>query len=286
MKPQDMKSILTVLLLLFMLSARAQNPYFDEGDTTIVMGAYKGTHIINGHSTRTKYKGELDFLIYHRFGPVNSGIREFFGLDEANMRLGFEYGIIDVLDIGIGRSTYNKTYDGYVKWKFFQQRSGHRNFPFSMVWISGITISTVQSAQELTALERTGFNNELLVSRKFNDNLTVQIMPGVVHNNTVPTPDDPNTIPYLGAAMRVVVAPKIALTGEYYYRFDEYQSTRTFDPLGFGVEINTGGHVFQLHITNSRPTYEPGYISSTIDNFWDGGIRFGFNISRTFQVNY
>jgi hypothetical protein len=281
-----MKPLFAIFLILLAFDIVAQDAGEPEDDTEIVRSAFKGTHVINGHSTRTKYKGEVDFLIYHRFGPINSGIQEFFGLDEANMRLGFEYGLFDVLDLGIGRSTYNKTYDGYVKWKALQQKSGSGSIPISLVLLTSAAISTGPLLQDLSAAEKMGFNTEILVSRKFNDNLTLQIMPGLVHNNTVPAAGDPNTIPYLGTVLRVVVAPGIALTGEYYYRFNEYESVQTYDPIGFGLDIHTSGHVFQLHVTNSRPTYESGFISSTIDNFWDGGIRFGFNISRTFQVNY
>lgn len=272
-----------IILLAVILSFNVQAQEITEvEETEIVRSAYKGTHIINGHSTRTKYQGEFDFLIYHRFGPLNRGIQEFFGLDEANMRLGLEYGIFDVLDVGIGRSTYEKTYDGYIKWKFLQQKSGRSAFPVTLVWLSGITIPTIQSLDPLTTAERLGYNNELLISRKFKKRLTLQLMPGLIHLNTVPDQADPNTMIYTGIAFRFKVAPSFALTGEYFYRFNEYQSVQTHDPIGFGIDINTGGHVFQLHVTNSRPTFETGFIPATYDNFWDGDIRFGFNISRTF----
>ena len=284
------KSIcILVLLLLCSPGLKAQEELLsliqESNDTEIIAAAFKGTHIINGHSTKTKNKGEFDFLIYHRFGPVNSGIYELFGLDEANMRIGFEYGIIDALDVGIGRSTYNKTYDGYVKWKFLQQKKGSQNFPLSMVWYSSMAIPTVRIIEDLSTVERIGYVHELLLSRKFNSNLTIQLVPGLSHQNTAPNPDEPNDIFYTGIAVRYKITPSVALTGEYYYRFNEYQSIRTYDPFGLGVDIETGGHVFQLHVTNSRPTYEVGFISETLDDFWDGGIRFGFNISRTFSFS-
>lgn len=261
----------------------------EEPEVNYVMASFKGTHVINGHSTKTKSKGELDFLIYHRFGPINSGIEEFFGLDQANMRLGFEYGVTDYLNLGIGRSTYDKTYDGFVKWKFMRQKSGAENFPVSIVWLSSVDIPTVQDS--LTTAQRMGFTNQLLVSRKFGQRLTVQLIPGFVHMNTVPQSTDSNDIFYLGTAIRYKLNPSFALTGEYYYRFNPFESYRfnplesqTYDAIGIGVDIETGGHVFQLHITNSRPTFERGFISNTTDDFWDGDIRFGFNISRTFQL--
>ncbi len=256
----------------------------DEQETKIVMAAFKGTHVINGHSTKTKNKGELDFLIYHRFGPINSGIDEFFGLDQANMRLGFEYGITDKFDVGLGRSTYEKTYDSYVKWKFMRQKTGVKKFPVSMVWLSSIAIPTNKITEDLTTTERMGFTNEVIVSRKMSRRLTIQLVPGMVHLNTVPETNDDNDIFYLGAAFRYKITRSFALTGEYYYRFNQLESVQTYDAIGIGVDIETGGHVFQLHLTNSRPTFEKGFITHTLDDFWDGDIRFGFNISRTFQL--
>ena len=256
----------------------------EEEQVIYVASAFKGTHVINGHSTKTKYKGELDFLIYHRFGPINSGIQEFFGLDQANMRIGFEFGISDQLDLGIGRSTYEKTYDGYIKWKFLRQKTGAKNFPLSLVWLSSVAIPTIVITEDLTYTERMGFTHQLMVSRKFGSRFTFQFIPGVVHLNTVPQITDDNDIFYLGAAYRFKINQSFALTGEYYYRFNPLMSIETFDAIGIGVDIETGGHVFQLHITNSRPTFEKGFITDTTDDFWDGAIRFGFNISRTFQT--
>ena len=287
-----MKNRLIAILLLYVIGSpvMAQDDLMDlldadeEQEVKYTKAAFKGTHVINGHSTKTKNKGELDFLIYHRFGPVNSGIQELFGLDQANMRLGFEYGLADQLDLGIGRSTYEKTYDGFVKWKFFRQKSGAENFPVSMVWLSSIALPTNEISEPLSTVERMGFTHQLMISRKFGQDFTFQIMPGMVHLNTVPKTTDNNDIFYIGGAFRYKITRSFALTGEYYYRFNPIKSVPTYDVVGIGVDIETGGHVFQLHFTNSRPTFEKGFITDTKDDFWDGDIRFGFNISRTFQL--
>ncbi len=255
-----------------------------EEEVNYAIAAFKGTHIINGHSSKTKSKGELDFLIYHRFGPINSGIQEFFGLDQASMRLGFEYGVTDLINIGVGRSSYEKTYDGFFKWKFLRQKSGETNSPVSITFLSSIALPTNKIADNLSTVERLGFVNQIMVSRKFTERLTVQLMPGLVHLNTVPQASDSNSIMYLGGAYRYKFTKGLALTGEYYYRFNPIATTENYDVVGLGVDIETGGHVFQLHISNSRTTFEKGFITDTVDNFWDGDIRFGFNISRTFQL--
>ena len=284
------RSLILFISLLISIPTFAQDDLLDmlgddEPAINYATAAFKGTHIINGHSSKTKSKGELDFLIYHRFGTINSGIEEFFGLDQANMRLGFEYGLTDLIDIGIGRSTYEKTYDGFLKWKLLRQKTGREKFPVNVVWLSTIAIPTVQITEDLTTAERMGYSHEVMISRKFGHKLTLQLMPGLVHLNTVPKSTDDNDIGYLGGAYRYKLNQSFALTGEYYYQFNPIQSVETFDAIGFGVDIETGGHVFQLHVTNSRPTFEKGFITDTRDNFWDGDIRFGFNISRTFQVS-
>jgi hypothetical protein len=280
-----------LLLIAFLLSglvSYAQDDLLgdlmdDEEETNYAAAAFKGTHIIDGHSTKTKSKGELDVLIYHRFGPMNAGIEEFFGLDEANMRLGFEYGITDFINVGIGRNSYEKTYDGFFKWKFLRQKKGAESFPMNVVWLSTIAVPTFEIVEDLSAYERMAFVNQLMFSRKFGEKFTLQIMPGVVHLNTVPETRDDNDILYLGGAYRYKLNHSFALTGEYYYRFNPLASVETFDVIGIGVDIETGGHVFQLHITNARPIIEKGFIAETRDDFWDGDIRLGFNISRTFQ---
>lgn len=257
----------------------------EEGEKTyVVESSFKGTRVVNGHSTKTRKKNELDFLISHRFGPVNSGSYELFGLDQANIRLGLEYGITDNLDIGIGRSSFEKTYDGFVKWKFLSQKKGTNPFPVSLVWFSSIAYNSINYVEPISDNDRIGYANELLVSRKFSEALTLQIMPGFVHHNAVPTAEDDNTIYFLGGAFRYKLTKSLAITGEYYYQFNPLQSIETYNSLGIGVDIETGGHVFQLHFTNSRPTYEKGFITQTTDDFFDGAIRFGFNISRTFQL--
>lgn len=287
-----MPNKLYTFLLIFstVLPAMAQDDLMDlldeddEIEVKHVIAAFKGTKIINGHSTKTKNKGELDFLIYHRFGPVNSGIQDLFGLDQANMRMGFEYGITDALDLGVGRSNYEKTYDGYVKWKFARQKSGGENFPITMVLLSSIALPTNNISEPLSTVDRLGFTYELLISRKFGQKFTFQLMPGMVHLNVVPKTSDDNDIFYIGGAFRYKLSKSIALTGEYYYRFNPIESNQNYDVIGIGVDIETGGHVFQLHFTNTQSTFEKGFITNTTDDFWNGDIRFGFNISRTFQL--
>ena len=154
-----------------------------------------------------------------------------------------------------------------------------------MAWFSSMAVTSLRfEGQNVNFDDRTGYTHQLLIGRKFNSALSFQFNPGFVHLNTVPEIEDDNDILYLAGGFRYKFTPSVALTFEYYYRFNELNSIETFDPIGIGFDIETGGHVFQLVFTNSRPTFEKGFITNTVDNFWDGDIRFGLNISRTFQT--
>ena len=277
-------------LLFFSFPVCAQDDLLDlldETDESVNYAAatFKGTRIINGHSTKLRKKKVLEFLISHRFGRINNGIYEFFGLDEANIRLALEYGITDVLNIGVGRSSFDKTYDGFVKWKFLRQKTGAQRSPVSMALFSSYAIYSVRAeGQNINFEDRIGYTFELLIARKFNSDFSFQLIPGMVHLNSVPSAEDDNDIYYLGGGLRYKLTRSFALTMEYYYRFNPLTSTETFDVIGFGFEIETGGHVFQLLFTNTLAPFEKGFITETVDDFWDGDIRFGFNISRTFQL--
>lgn len=284
------KYVVFAVLLFFSSPGFAQDDLLDLLDETdesvnYTIATFKGTRIINGHSTKLRKKKVLEFLISHRFGRINNGIYEFFGLDEANIRLALEYGITDVLNIGVGRSSFDKTYDGFVKWKFLRQKTGAQRSPVSMALFSSYAINSVRAeGQNINFEDRIGYTFELLIARKFNSDFSFQLIPGMVHLNSVPSAEDDNDIYYLGGGLRYKLTRSSALTMEYYYRFNPLTSTETFDVIGFGFEIETGGHVFQLMFTNTLAPFEKGFITETVDDFWDGDIRFGFNISRTFQL--
>ena len=284
------KYVVFAVLLFFSSPGFAQDDLLDLLDETdesvnYTIATFKGTRIINGHSTKLRKKKVLEFLISHRFGRINNGIYEFFGLDEANIRLALEYGITDVLNIGVGRSSFDKTYDGFVKWKFLRQKTGAQRSPVSMALLSSYAINSVRAeGQNINFEDRIGYTFELLIARKFNSEFSFQLIPGMVHLNSVPSAEDDNDIYYLGGGLRYKLTRSSAITMEYYYRFNPLTSTETFDVIGFGFEIETGGHVFQLLFTNTLAPFEKGFITETVDEFWDGDIRFGFNISRIFQL--
>lgn len=252
-----------------------------------VVATFKATRVVNGHSVENMGRGVMDFRITHRFGNVNQGIGDLFGLDQAFTRIGFDYGIADWLMVGIGRSSFLKEYDGFAKVKLLRQRTD-RGMPVSVSYAGGISIRTDEVAmpegQEFYLSNRVAYSNQLLVARKFGDRLSLQVMPTHIHYNLVPQRDDPNDLLAIGIGGRIKLNRRFTLNAEWYYRLnaDEFEGTR--NPLSIGVDIETGGHVFQLHFTNSTGTTERAFVGQTTGNWADGDIRFGFNISRVFTI--
>ena len=258
----------------------------DSLSTYFTEATFKGSRLILGHSVKTRSKGQLEFLISHRFGRLNTGAFNFFGLDDANIRLGLEYGVNNRLNIGIGRSSFEKTYDSFLKYKFLRQSTGNEAFPFTAVFLTRFSLKTVPRESEdpdITFNNRLASSMHLLLARKFNNDLSIQIMPAWVHRNNVNF-DQENDIYAIGIGGRYKLTGSISLNTEYYYRLNA-PDNRYHNSFSAGFDIETGGHVFQLHFTNSVMTLEKAIITETFDDFWDGDIHFGFNISRIFQLN-
>lgn len=252
-----------------------------------VKNGFKSSRVINSHSMEMVGKGTLDFRILHRFGPVNGGVAEFFGLDQAYMRIGLDYGILDRLTVGVGRSNYKKEYDGFIKYRPFWQGKGKGASPISVIAVAGITVSTAKWADTQRKnyfTSKLGYYTQLIVGRKFSERITLQLMGTMVHQNLVKYKADKNDVFAIGLGGRVKVSKRVALMLDYHYIIPKQIHSPYFSPLSVGVDIETGGHVFQLHVTNSRPMNERAYIMETTGNILKGEIQFGFNISRAFTV--
>jgi hypothetical protein len=250
-----------------------------------VTATFKSTRLINGHSIENNKKGVLQLMILHRFGQVNGGGYEFFGLDEATMRLGFDYGVTDWLNIGVGRSTYQKMYDGLVKVKLFKQRK--QGFPFTITAVSAMQLNSLKFSEPERKnyfSSRLSYSHQLLIASKVSNTFSLQLMPTMIHRNLVPTANEKNDVYALGGGGRIKLSRSIAFTAEYYYVFPDQISKTYKNSLAVGFDIETGGHVFQIHFTNSRSMVEKGFIAETTGDWMDGGIHFGFNLNRVFTV--
>lgn len=255
-----------------------------------VLALFKATRVINGHSVKQLKKGELDYRISHRFGRLNSGAYEFFGLDQSNIHFSLEYGLLDRLMAGIGRGPYEKTVDVFARYNISNQQTGKGAFPLTISYLSSIEVigrkwPDVERTNYFTS--RLNYTQQFLIARKFS-NLTVQLMPTMVHRNLVPSEVDQNDLFALGIAGRYKVAKRLALTGEYYYvarPIPQRTAQKLYNPLAFGFDIETGGHVFQIMLTNSVGMREGGFIGKTTGSWMKGDIHLGFNISRVFTLN-
>jgi len=253
-------------------------------EKTYVEATFKGTRVINGHSVETRSKGVMDFIISHRFGTIDGGSYELWGLDNATIRIGLEYAVSDRLYFGLGRSSFEKTYDGFVKYRLIRQSTGPGSLPLSVTWFSSASIRTIRQPEFPASFqEKLASTNQLLIASKLNSRVSVQVMPTWVHKNLRQEDEQNNDAFAVGVGGRVKISQRVALVVEYYYQIQKVNS-EAFDPIAIGFDIETGGHVFQLQFTNASSMVPKGFITETDNDFFDGEIHFGFNISRTFQV--
>ena len=251
-----------------------------------VTGTFKATHIINTQTIESPAKNNLDFVIQHRFGQLNSGSYNFFGLDNATLRLGLDYGITDDLDVGIGRSSYLKTFDGYLKYKLLKQTESG-SMPLSVSVLGSVTDYTQTEPSEtyLNTKYRTAYAVELLLARKITSALSLQVTPTWLHYNLVPTVEDKNDVFAVGLGGRMKITKRMSINAEYdVVPKNQVVSTTVHNSLSFGWDIETGGHVFQLVFSNSQSMLESQYLAQTTGTWGKGDIYFGFNISRNFNL--
>ncbi len=273
-------------------SLKAQDDLFDlfGEDEPVIEYAYatfKTTRVVYGHSVENPAEGNLLFLIQHNFGALNSGAYEFFGLDRATIRLGLEYGINDHIAVGIGRSAWEKTYDGFIKVKLLRQSSGARMMPLSVSYYANMALNSLRwQFPERTNYfsSRLSYVHQLLIAHKFGESFSLQLSPTVIHKNLVPTKADKNLSYAMGFGGRVKLTNRMTFNAEYFYYPEDQTTLNRMDIVSLGFDIETGGHVFQLHISNGQAMFERAFITETTGKWGGGDIFFGFNISRNFVI--
>lgn len=286
-------SLLVVMLLASWSSMQAQDLLDMLGDqqnpNTKVTNAFKSPRVINSHSMEMLAAGALDFRILHRFGSIKDGYEEFFGLDQASMRMGFDYGLTKNITLGVGRSTFKKELDGFVRYRILWQSTGEKAMPLSLVWTSGIvrngTSNPLSDPElEVTQARRLSYYHQLVIGRKFTERFSFQLSPTLIHDNIVNNILIPNDLFALGAGARYKFTKRMALVVDYSFPFNNFPRDFSTHPLSIGVDIETGGHIFQLHFSNAEGMNERAYNNEENSKWLDGDIRFGFNLSRVFQL--
>jgi hypothetical protein len=252
-----------------------------------VTGTFKATQIVNTPAVESPAKKTLQFLIMHRFGQLSDGAYQLFGLDNAEIRFGLDYGITNCLSAGAGRSSLDKTYDANVKLKLLRQTSG--KMPVSVSLYELLTYTGFPKNAEkpfLTPKFRSAYTSQLLIARKLNSKLSLQVSPTLIHFNLVPAPEDKNTLLAAGFGGRMKITKRMSVNAEYNYLLrNQVVSSKVYNSLSAGLDIETGGHVFQLIFSNSRGMIGPYYLAKTAGKWDKGNIYFGFNISRSFNFN-
>ncbi len=259
----------------------------EEETIDYATAAFKTNRVINLHSIENTAKGVLDVKISHRFGFLSGGFDELFGLDAATIRFGFDYGITENLMVGVGRSSYEKTYDGFAKYRILRQSKGKVNMPITAAFFASGAIKSIpfqNPDRENYFSSRMSYTFQLILGRKFNKYFSLQLSPTVVHRNLVRTKLEKNDVYALGAAARVKITNRLAINAEYIYVLPDQLAPGYRNSLSVGLDIETGGHVFQLHFTNSTSMIEKGFITETVGNWSDMGVHFGFNVSRVFTI--
>ena len=283
--------LILFLIVIFSANMDAQDDLLsllgEEETTDYTNASFKTNRVINLHSLESTAGGVLDFKIGHRFGTLNGGFYDLFGLDNANIRIGFDYGLSDVITIGIGRGSFEKTYDGFIKYKFLRQSTGKRNMPFTAALLLTSAVQTLKWAnpeRENFFSNRLYYTSQLIIGRKFSESFSLQLSPTMVHRNLIKTNAEKNDVYALGVAGRIKLSKRIALNAEYIYLLPDQVSSDITNSLSVGFDIETGGHVFQLHFTNSTSMIEKGFITESTNSWDNGGVHFGFNVSRVFTV--
>ena len=285
-----------IIFILFSTSLFAQDDLMNllnqntAPEINYTTATFKSTRIMNGHSIERMPSGQLDFRISHRFGTLNSGAYNLFGLDQANIHFSLEYGITNWMMFGVGRGTYEKTFDGFTKFSILRQSTGARVMPVSLSLFTSAALNSMKwsdPARTNYFSSRLSYTAQLLVARKFSQGFSFQLSPTFVHRNLVVTELDPNDLYAVGAGGRMKLTKRISLNAEYYYVVNAnntYMSQPVYNPLSVGIDIETGGHVFQIIFTNSLAMIEKGFVGETTGQWKHGDIHLGFNISRVFTL--
>ena len=283
-----MRKLIIFITFFSSFFANAQNNLLNMlgGDDELIYVSYlfKGTKVVNGQSVELPAKGVLQFNIQHRFGTLNSGLYNLYGLDFSQVRISFDYGIKDWLAVGIGRSSSLKTIDGNSKIRITRQVKD--GFPFTIVANSVVYLKqwqyTEAEKEDFLLTDQLSYVNQILIARKINRNLTLQLSPTIVHYNLVDSENEINDKYAIGFGGRQKLTKRISVNSEYFHQLNDKQNNNV---LSLGFDIETGGHIFQLHLSNSPAMIDPEFITKTTGEWIKGDIYFGFNISRVFTLS-
>lgn len=283
-----MKKLLVYSMMCMCLNTFAQDDLLSEIDTEaiqndFVFAAFKGLKIVNFESTKLTAKKQFTFVVSHRFGSIKNGIDTFFGLDDAVTRLNFIYGISDAVNIGVSRSSFQKIFEASIKYRLIRQKEN--GFPFTIVGYNSVLVNTALEKDNLPKLEfkhRLGYAFQVLVSSKVSENLSLELAPTLFHDNYVVINNQDNTQYALGLGGRYKLGKRWSVNADYGWHLNRAAESPYHNPLSIGIDLETGGHVFQMHFSNAQAMNVNGFLGQSTGSWSDGNIYFGFNLSRVF----
>ena len=245
-----------------------------------VKNVFQGTRFINLQSANVAEKNELQMFIQHRFGNINGGFYEFFGLDEASMRLGFEYGIFKNFTVGIGRSTYMKTFDSFLKYRILTQTA---SMPLTLTATFAGSVPTIRDyfpAEYDNFGDKASGNVQLHIAKSWKS-IGFQVSPGYIGTGYIPAENSSYSFFTLGGGGSVKLSKKISFNVEYLYRFED--EIDYVNPLSASIDLDTGGHLFQIVISNGQQMYDQAIITNPTGDWAEGSLYLGFNLVRGFN---
>ena len=284
-----MKKTLLVfgICLLQTLFVQAQEDLLEEFESDAPKEAFnsptfKAMKIVNMQSTKVASKGDLYMYVSHRFGSISDGISTFFGLDNANTKIQMVYGLFNGVQIGLSRESLRKTYAGSLKFKLIEQ--GEKS-PISVVGYTTVNMNTELTPERYPNMlfeDRLSYASQLLVSKRVSKKLSLELAPTYVRQNLVLESFQQHDQFALGFGGRFKLTNRLSFNLDYSYNFNRASESVYNDPLSIGLDIETGGHIFQLLFSNAQSTNEPGFITNAEGDWTKGDIFFGFNIVRVF----
>ena len=283
-----MKKFLTTLFLLFTVLLFSQDDLLSEIDTAtetplFASAVFKGLKVINFESTKLVAKGGFNFIVSHRFGTVKNGFQNLFGLDEAVTHLNFVCGLSDHINISASRSSNQKIYEVATKFRLVNQQAG--KIPFTVVGYTSVLANTSLDTDNLPKLEfkhRLSYVAQLLVSRKMNNNLSLILSPTFFHDNYLTDDFQENSQYGVGFGGRYKLGKRWSLNTEYGVHLNRSENSLYKNPFSIGVDLETGGHVFQLLFTNSQSMNTNGVFGTSTGEWGESDVYFGFNLARSF----
>ncbi|MGY5355471.1 DUF5777 family beta-barrel protein [Wenyingzhuangia sp. IMCC45467] len=280
-----------VFVFLFQVSLFAQNDLLDmlndttENTTKEVTSTFKSYKLVNFETPKLVPKNHLNFIVAHRFGTVKNGIEDLFGLDIASTRLQFVYGLTDKINVSFSRSKFRKTYDFGAKYHILHQKKN--GFPFTVAGHHLLGIDTSLDKDLLPGLEfanRLRSTHQIIMASKINDKLSVEFIPTILHDGLVELDEQDNLQYALGFGGRYLFTKRMGIVVDYGLHLNRATNSPYKNVFSIGYEIETGGHVFQLHFSNAQGMYENAFITQAAGDWSKRDFFFGFNINRIFNL--